>query len=423
MVLSSQMPRPANRWRHMTNERRRARRPWIVLALLVLVGVPVGWFVLRSVRGGTDEPSAPPTAGDASANGAAPSASPAPGEAPGAGARSKVDADDGVISQGDRLALRRADPALSGSVLSGSASPSAPTPPPPPPPNPPASGATRGGASPAVPPTSADDSTTGAASHEVVATPEPISRAMALSQRDPLEARRQLTALVSDARLSPAERAKAREAAGGISAAILFSGTILPGDPYARSYVVQSGDSLARIARSQGLDADWRLIKRVNGIGDEGKLRAGQAVKVVPGAFHAIVDKSDFRMDLFLGDGPQRVFVTSLPVGLGEYNSTPTGRFKVRPRSKLIDPAWTNPRTGEYHKPDDPKNPIGEHWIGIQGIDDSNAAIEGYGIHGTVEPNSIGHQASMGCVRMGAADIALVYELLTEPNSTVTIVE
>lgn len=411
MVLSSQMPRPANRWRHMTNERRRFGRPWIVLALLLVVGAVVVWFVVRGF--GRDAAETPAGAGDSGTAATPPHNGAAGAES---GAKQPAPAPVGVVNQGDGLSLRQPEQPKN----AGGNAPTPIQPPqaaPPPKVEPPA-----GGASDAAR-TNGAGSSQEAPRSEVVATPEPISKAMALAQRDPLEARRQLTALVSDARLSPAERAKAREAAGAINQSILFSTTIVPGDPYVRSYVVQQGDSLDRIARSQGLDADWRLLKRVNNMADERKLRPGQTIKLVPGAFHAIVDKSDFRMDLFLGDGVQRVFVTSIPVGLGEYNSTPTGRFKVRPRSKLIDPAWTNPRTGEHHKSDDPKNPIGEYWIGIQGIDESNAAIEGYGIHGTVDPASIGHQASMGCVRLNAADIALVYELLTEPSSTVTIVE
>jgi lipoprotein-anchoring transpeptidase ErfK/SrfK len=44
----------------------------------------------------------------------------------------------------------------------------------------------------------------------------------------------------------------------------------------------------------------------------------------------------------------------------------------------------------------------------------------GYGIHGTIEQDSIGRQASMGCIRMRPDDVALVYEMLSE-HSTVQI--
>jgi len=50
-----------------------------------------------------------------------------------------------------------------------------------------------------------------------------------------------------------------------------------------------------------------------------------------------------------------------------------------------------------------------------------NKNFEGYGIHGTTDLDSIGQQRSMGCVRMQPMDVEMVYELLTEPNSTITI--
>ena len=92
----------------------------------------------------------------------------------------------------------------------------------------------------------------------------------------------------------------------------------------------------------------------------------------------------------------------------------------VKPDSKLVNPEWRNPRTRELFLPDDPANPIGERWIGLVGVDAHLAASEGIGIHGTIEPESIGRQASMGCVRMLPDDVALVYGMLVE-GSTVEI--
>jgi lipoprotein-anchoring transpeptidase ErfK/SrfK len=108
-------------------------------------------------------------------------------------------------------------------------------------------------------------------------------------------------------------------------------------------------------------------------------------------------------------------------VGLGEFGSTPTGSFVVRPQSKLINPVWTNPRTGEYFGADNPENPIGEHWIGLDPADDASASFTQYGLHGTIDPGSIGQEKSMGCVRLAAPDIELLYGLLVENKSTVEI--
>jgi lipoprotein-anchoring transpeptidase ErfK/SrfK len=169
------------------------------------------------------------------------------------------------------------------------------------------------------------------------------------------------------------------------------------------------------------VDCDWRFIQRINGIANPNALRVGQALKLPKGAFHGEVRKGEYRLNIFMGEGADRVMVASYAIGLGELNSTPTGAFVVRPKSKLIDPEWRNPRTGEFFQSNDPKNPIGERWIGLMGIEPHNRNFEGYGIHGTIELDSIGQQKSMGCVRMLPGDVELVYEVITEPNSTVII--
>ena len=43
------------------------------------------------------------------------------------------------------------------------------------------------------------------------------------------------------------------------------------------------------------------------------------------------------------------------------------------------------------------------------------------GIHGTIDPNSIGKQESLGCIRMRNEDVAIVFEMLVDSKSTVTV--
>jgi lipoprotein-anchoring transpeptidase ErfK/SrfK len=112
--------------------------------------------------------------------------------------------------------------------------------------------------------------------------------------------------------------------------------------------------------------------------------------------------------------------VLSMPCGLGENDSTPAGTFRVRKNSKLVNPEWRNPRTGERFAANDPKNPIGERWIGLEGTTPEMAKFTGYGIHGTVDPTSIGRQLSMGCVRLGEREVEVAYELIGN-DSTVTV--
>lgn len=248
-----------------------------------------------------------------------------------------------------------------------------------------------------------------------------IAQGQSLISSDPLKARAVLSRAYPDA--ASTDQQTIRDALNKLNADLLFSKKVTPGDPLVTQYTVESGDSLVRIARRQELAVDWRLIQRINAV-DPARLRVGQKLKLVRGPFHAVVDKSEYRLDLFHGspDDPRSwLFIRSFTVGLGEGNSTPPGTFVIRKGSKLVNPPWVNPRTGEKYAADDPKNPIGEHWLGFEGVGES-AALTGYGLHGTIDPDSIGKQRSMGCVRLGTDDIALIYEMLEEQVSVVRIV-
>ncbi len=239
--------------------------------------------------------------------------------------------------------------------------------------------------------------------------------------RDPVAARRELTAAIDTRALTGTSLAEALRGIELANSQLLFAPVVVAGDPLETSYTIKPGDSLAKIARATGMKADWRLIQRLNKIKDPGKISVGQKLKVPLGTFHAVVHREAFRMDIYQEHGGERVIVATFPVGLGERNGTPSGMFKVRANSKLVNPEWRNPRTGEHFSSGDPKNPIGDHWIGLAGAEESTKNFLGYGIHGTVEPESIGQNASMGCVRMNADHVALVYELLTEEGSTIEI--
>ncbi|MCI0364736.1 MAG: L,D-transpeptidase family protein, partial [Phycisphaerales bacterium] len=237
-----------------------------------------------------------------------------------------------------------------------------------------------------------------------------------IAQNKPIEARTLLSAALHTAGLSPADSDRIRTELGKLNDRILFGPGIIPGDTLCETYTVQSGDALSKLPRKLGLHTDYLLIKRINGI-QEDRIRVGQKLKVIKGPFHAIVYKPDFRLDLYLGDprkDPNCIFIKSFRVGLGEHDATPEGLFLIKPHSKLINPAWANPRTGEQFDADDPKNPLGEYWIGLIGAGENIRGLEGYGIHGTIEPDSIGQMKSMGCVRLLHDDVALLYELMAD---------
>jgi lipoprotein-anchoring transpeptidase ErfK/SrfK len=71
---------------------------------------------------------------------------------------------------------------------------------------------------------------------------------------------------------------------------------------------------------------------------------------------------------------------------------------------------------------DDPTNPLGERWIPLEGIEGEAVGQQSYGIHGTIEADSIGRNRSMGCIRLTNADVEVLYDLLVESKSMVRIV-
>jgi len=92
--------------------------------------------------------------------------------------------------------------------------------------------------------------------------------------------------------------------------------------------------------------------------------------------------------------------VKTYRVSTGKNNITPVGTFKIT--SKLIDPAWTH--EGKVIPAGDPKNILGTRWLGFD--------VPGYGVHGTTQPQSIGQQATAGCVRMLNQEVEELYDLL-----------
>lgn len=255
------------------------------------------------------------------------------------------------------------------------------------------------------------------------ATRDAIDRAeRLLATQETLAARELLWTAFARPDLSEQDRLSLRTRLQSINDDVVFGRKIHPGDLFTKAYKIQPGDALSAIPRKQGLQVDWRLIQRVNGIQNPNSIQPGQTLKLIQGPFHAIVHKGDYRLDLYHGKpetpGDWR-YVRSFRVGLGESDSTPVGSFRVK--NKTGNPSWVNPRDGrERYDRDDPRNPIGEHWVGLEGLGESSVHA-GLGIHGTIEPATIGRQASMGCVRLGAEDVAMIYELLTPGASLVRV--
>ncbi len=170
----------------------------------------------------------------------------------------------------------------------------------------------------------------------------------------------------------------------------LFSKEITPGSI---SYTVKSGDSLYVIASKNHTTV--ALIKKLNNLKND-NIYPDMKLKLMTAPFSMTVDKSDNTLTLSLDGQP----IKKYSVATGKKNSTPAGDFKIV--NKLVHPTWF--KTGAILPPGSPKNALGTRWMGF----DKPA----YGIHGTIEPKTIGAQASEGCIRMLNEDVEEIYDIV-----------
>lgn len=171
---------------------------------------------------------------------------------------------------------------------------------------------------------------------------------------------------------------------------ILFS-PLQNGDSFI--YQVKPGDNLYDLAKKH--KTTIALIKKSNQLKND-VIKIGSKLKIQKSTFSLRIDKSDNVLKLFADDKS----VKRYRVATGENNKTPAGEFKIV--NKIENPTWYH--AGAVVPPDSPDNILGTHWLGFD--------LKGYGIHGTTLPETIGTQASAGCVRMLNSDVAELYDLL-----------
>ena len=257
------------------------------------------------------------------------------------------------------------------------------------------------------------------------ASPDALTQGKTLKDEGKLvEARTLLNAAVLSGGLPvPADAEAAKLLMREINEVLVFSPQRIAGDPWVDEVTLRPGDILTKIANN--IDVPYELILKINGLADARRVRAGQRLKVVKGPFHAVVSKSRFTIDLFLGSpgGTDAMYVTTFRVGLGSNDGTPTGVWRVSPENKLKNPTYFSPRGEGVIHADDPENPLGEFWIGLMGVEGQAVGKTSYGIHGTIHPESIGKTESMGCIRLLNEDVAQVFQMLFETRSLVRVIE
>ncbi len=169
---------------------------------------------------------------------------------------------------------------------------------------------------------------------------------------------------------------------------------------------VAAGETVTHIARrSRSLHGEPGLLFLLNGIHPKTPVRAGAKLVATRGTWSIFVDKSLFKLWLCYEGAPYKAY--DVCVGRIEDGECKTPAASWTLDVKNPKPTWTAPPDWlEKENLKNPipyghaKNPLGEYWLGL-----SAPGYNGFGIHGTNEPDTMGKNASMGCVRMRNPDV------------------
>lgn len=207
----------------------------------------------------------------------------------------------------------------------------------------------------------------------------------------------QLSAWYDNPQLSQAEHEQLCGLLDQVAGTVIYSTKDLLEPPYE----VQPGDRLEDIG--QRFNVPWELLAKINGVQDPQGLRPGDRLKVVRGPFDAVISLESRQLTLMLNGSYAGRFV----IGVGRDNPPHEGQFTVL--TKLVNP--------EYHidanqkiSGGDPANPLGTRWLGFG---TAPTADDGFALHGTNDPNSLGRPDQPGCVALSQRDIEDIYDILS----------
>jgi len=125
-----------------------------------------------------------------------------------------------------------------------------------------------------------------------------------------------------------------------------------------------------------------------------------------------VIDKSLNKLAYF----KEGKLVKTFPVATGAKPSyTPEGLFVIQEKIK------NRPYYKEKIKGGDPKNPLGDRWLGLKVPMKNGGVSYAYGIHGTNNEKSIGKYVSNGCIRLHNKDIRWLYGEV--PSKTLVLIQ
>lgn len=176
----------------------------------------------------------------------------------------------------------------------------------------------------------------------------------------------------------------------------------LPADVMARARLKWLGYESIEEAFAERFHMGQRLLRELNhGSG----FAAGDAIVVADVGINSAapakatsieIDKSEKILYVLGGDR----IVASFPISIGgPLDPLPLGRMKIV--NEVKDPSFTydpallkkaRPGTSRTEMPPGPNNPIGNMWLGL--------TKPHWGIHGTPDPELLGHEETNGCIHL-----------------------
>ncbi|MBL8862034.1 MAG: L,D-transpeptidase family protein [Planctomycetes bacterium] len=171
--------------------------------------------------------------------------------------------------------------------------------------------------------------------------------------------------------------------------------------------VVKPGDSLITV-RKRAIAERPELVVCTGQIARSNELQGevihpGAKLRIPTDPVSLLVDL-DAHWAFYLAGGE---VVAAWPVGVGkEGSATTVGSYRVG--EKTQEPMWF-PQGRKPVPYGDPENPLGSRWIAWE---TERGEASGLGFHGTNEPESIGRDASLGCIRMRTEDVEELYEIV-----------
>ena len=166
-------------------------------------------------------------------------------------------------------------------------------------------------------------------------------------------------------------------------------------------HTVERGENFYTISKKYNTSPEF--LMKLNKIKNAQSLSIGQRLTVLKQAFDI---KINIKTNLMVVNR-NGSFFKQYQIATGRMDATPLGKFYISIKQK--NPTWF--WDGKKIPPGDPENALGTRWLGIENKDRTTGGH--YGIHGTNDPESIGQNASHGCIRMHNKEVEELFDMVS----------